>query len=136
MYNSEKTKKMKTYHLEKLKRLHKGEDFFSIRHSGDCYYSLSPICVGIYELYRNDEHQPDIIVRFSKDKIASLGKGTRSGYQSIIALDDLEFLDDNNYSRIDDNSEFIASFMGEEINLVGGDRIEPNSFFVESGLLD
>ncbi|WP_276979100.1 hypothetical protein [Flavobacterium filum] len=128
---------MKYHNRYKLRQLHNGNEFYSERHQGCSYYSLIPRKDGLYELLKNGEYQPFIIVCRVKDELIAFGVGSRQGYLDTIHLDDIQFLDLNFIDESNfegENENFTASFNGEEVLLFAGEENKPDKFYIENSL--
>lgn len=128
---------MKSHHKIKRHLLNNQYDFYSERHKGDDYYSLLPRGDGYYELFKNEEHQPDVLVACKGCKLIAFGIGSNSGYSNVVDLEDVQFL---NFNFVDENNfegeeNFTASFNGQEVVLSGMERSKPDRFHLESNLI-
>ncbi|WP_276976298.1 hypothetical protein [Flavobacterium filum] len=128
---------MKPHNRLKRQLLINQHEFYSERHRGDDYYRLYPRFDGYYELFKNDEHQPHVLVACDGCKLIAFGVGSNRGYSNIVDIEDVQFLnfDFINESDFDGDESYTVSFNGQEVLLSSMEHSKPDKFHLESNLI-
>lgn len=127
---------MKNY-SEKLHYLKRGFDFFNIKHHNS-YFCLRHFSNGVYLLFKDEEHQPNVFICPAKDRLVSI-KFNDDAHGSVNAmhLDDIMFLDSNfvdDSDFVNDDESHYASFNGEQVELESGGQIPSTRLHIENDL--